>query len=162
MSIERARAHLKQFGADARILEFPVSSATVELAAEAAGVIPARIAKTLSFMIGEKPILIVMAGDARLDNSRFKAQFHTKAKMPQPDVVEAVIGHAVGGVCPFGINDGIDVYLDESLRRFDTVYPACGSSNSAIELSCDELEKFSGGTWIDVCKSWREEEITVS
>lgn len=154
MAIERARAWLKGFGLDGRILEFEVSSATVSLAAAAAGVIPARIAKTMSFMTPEGPILVVTAGDARIDNPKYKARFHAKAKMLGRDEVEGLVGHAVGGVCPFGIEEGVRTYLDESLRRFDTVFPACGSDNSAIELSCDELERaaqgFSG--WVDVCK----------
>ena len=154
MAIERARAWLKRFDLDGRILEFEVSSATVELAAKAAGVIPARIAKSMAFMTPEGPILVVTAGDARIDNPKFKAQFHTKAKMLGHDEVEAHIGHAVGGVCPFGVEPGVRTFLDSSLRRFDTVFPACGSSNSAIELTNDELERaaqnFSG--WVDVCR----------
>ncbi len=158
MSIEKVRTYLKQFDADARILEFPVSSATVELAAAAVGCEPARIAKTLSFLVGEACILVVAAGDAKVDNTRFKAQFHTKAKMLTADQVEALTGHAVGGVCPFGVNPGVQIYLDESLRRFETVYPACGSANSAIALTLDELARFSGNAqWVDVCKGWREE-----
>ncbi len=158
MSIEKVRTYLKQFDADARILEFPVSSATVELAAAAVGCEPARIAKTLSFLVGEDCILVVAAGDAKVDNTRFKAQFHTKAKMLPADQVEALTGHAVGGVCPFGVNPGVQIYLDESLRRFETVYPACGSANSAIALTLDELARFSGNAqWVDVCKGWREE-----
>ena len=155
MAIERARAYLRQFGVDGRILEFEVSSATVELAAQAAGVIPARIAKSLSFMTPEGPILVVTAGDMKIDNPKYKAQFHTKAKMLGHDEVEALIGHGVGGVCPFGIEPGVKVYLDVSMRRFDTVFPACGSANSAIELTCDELEKIAGNCqgWIDVCKA---------
>lgn len=153
MSIERVRAYFQQFGIEDRILEFPVSSATVELAAAAVGCEPGRIAKTLSFMVGEQPILIVAAGDARVDNAKYKAQFHKKAKMLTPDEAAAIIGHAVGGVCPFGINDGVAVYLDESLRQYETVFPACGSSNSAIELTIEELEKYSRYTeWIDVAK----------
>ena len=160
MSVDRVRAYLKAFDLDARVLEFPVSSATVELAAQAAGVIPARIAKSLSFMLPDGPILVVAAGDAKVDNPRFKARFHAKAKMLGFDEVEAQIGHGVGGVCPFALNDGVRTYLDVSLKRFDTVFPACGSANSAIELTCDELaataQGFSG--WVDVCKAWREEE----
>ena len=136
-----------------RILEFPVSSATVELAAQAVGCAPQRIAKTLSFMVGEKPILIVAAGDAKIDNPKYKAQFATKAKMLSFDQAAELIGHAVGGVCPFAVNDGVAVYLGESLKRFITVFPACGSSNSAIELTLPELEQYSGYlSWIDVCK----------
>ena len=153
MSIEKVRAYFAQFGMEERILEFPVSSATVELAAVAVGCKPQRIAKTLSFMVGEKPILIVAAGDAKIDNSKYKAQFSTKAKMLSHDQAAELIGHAVGGVCPFAVNDGVAVYLDESLKRFTTVFPACGSSNSAIELTIGELERYSGFTgWIDVCK----------
>ena len=133
--------------------EFPVSSATVELAALALGVEGARIAKTLSFKKGDSCILILAAGDARIDNRKFKDKFHMKAKMPSPDEVLELVGHPVGGVCPFGINDGIDVYLDESLKRFTTVFPAVGSENSAIELNLDELFKYSNAIeWIDVCK----------
>lgn len=153
MSIERARAHLQKFGMDGRVLEFETSSATVELAAETAGCEPARIAKTLSFHAGERVALVVAAGDARIDNPKFKATFHTKAKMLSADEAEPLIGHAVGGVCPFGVNEGCDVYLDESLRRFETVFPACGSANSAIELTLDELERAAAPcTWVDVCK----------
>ena len=159
MSIARVREYLRPFGLDGSILEFEVSSATVELAAQAAGVIPARIAKSLSFMLPDGPILVVAAGDAKVDNPRFKARFHAKAKMLGFDEVEAQIGHGVGGVCPFALNDGVRTYLDVSLKRFDTVFPACGSTNSAIELTCDELaataQGFSG--WVDVCKAWREE-----
>lgn len=159
MSIERARAHLARFGLDERIREFDVSSATVELAAAAVGVEPARIAKTLSFMVGETPTLIVFAGDARVNNQAFKAAFHTKAKMLSADQAEELVGHAVGGVCPFGVKSGVDVFLDESLRRFETVWPAAGSSNSAVELTCDELERVSGARgWVDVGRGWREGE----
>ena len=133
--------------------EFPVSSATVELAALALGVEGARIAKTLSFKKDDSCILILAAGDARIDNRKFKDKFHMKAKMPSPDEVLELVGHPVGGVCPFGINDGIDVYLDDSLKRFTTVFPAVGSGNSAIELNLDELFKYSNAIeWIDVCK----------
>ena len=154
MAIKRARAYLKQFGMDDRVMEFPVSSATVELAAEAAGVIPARIAKSLSFMTPEGPVLVVTAGDMKIDNAKFKAFFHCKAKMLGREDVGRLIGHDVGGVCPFGIEDGVRTFLDVSMKRFDTVFPACGSDNSAIELSCDELERVSQGFagWIDVCK----------
>ena len=158
MYIERARAYLRKFGLEDRILEFPVSSATVELAAVAVGCEPARIAKTLSFLAEDKAILIVTAGDAKIDNSRYKAQFHTKAKMLTPEQVTELVGHAVGGVCPFGVNEGVRVFLDESLKRFETVYPACGSSNSAICMTMEDLEKYSGyEAWIDVCKGWRED-----
>ena len=152
MSIEKVRAYFKPLGIEDRIREFDVSSATVELAAVAVGVEGARIAKSLSFKVEDKPIIIVVAGDAKVDNSRYKAQFHTKAKMLTPEEVVNLVGHAVGGVCPFAVNEGVKVYLDESLRRFETVFPACGSSNSAIELTLSELEQLSGGEWIDVCK----------
>lgn len=156
MSIERVRAYFSNFdGVSERIREFQVSSATVELAAQALGTEGKRIAKTLSFTVEEKPILIVAAGDTKIDNPKYKAQFHTKAKMLDFDAVEPLIGHAVGGVCPFGINEGVDVYLDESLKRFETVFPACGSANSAIELSIPELERLSNyKAWVDVCKGW--------
>ena len=153
MSIERARAYLKEFGMEERIMELTESSATVELAAEALHCEPERIAKTLSFLVGEQPILIVAAGDARIDNHKYKSFFGAKAKMLKPEEVNDLIGHGIGGVCPFGINDGVTVYLDESLKRFKTVFPACGSSNSAIELTIPELEKYSNFVeWIDVCK----------
>ena len=153
MSIEKVKAYFRQFGMEERVLEFSVSSATVELAAQAVGCAPQRIAKTLSFMVGEKPILIVAAGDAKIDNPKYKAAFHQKAKMLTHDQAAELIGHAVGGVCPFAVNEGVTVYLDESLKRFDTVYPACGSSNSAIELTIPELEQYSGfDSWINVCK----------
>lgn len=158
MAIEKVREYFKAFSMEDRILEFDVSSATVELAAQAVGCEPERIAKTLSFMLPEGPILIVAAGDAKIDNRKFKDQFHTKAKMLTPDEVVELVGHAIGGVCPFGINEGVTVYLDESLKRFETVFPACGSSNSAIELTIPDLEKYSGySAWINVCKGWGEE-----
>lgn len=157
MSIEKVKAYFKNYGIENRIMEFEVSSATVELAAEAAHCEPARIAKSLSFTVNEQPILVVMAGDAKIDNPKYKAQFHTKAKMLSPTEAETLIGHAVGGVCPFGINEGIEVYLDESMKRFETVFPACGSDNSAIELTISELERYSGyKQWVDVCKGWQE------
>lgn len=153
MSIERAKAHLAQYGRDGNVMEFDVSSATVDLAAQAVGCEPARIAKTLSFDMGERVALVVCAGDARIANSKFKARFGCKPKMLAVDEAEDRIGHAVGGVCPFGVEEECDVYLDESLRRFDTIYPACGSSNSAIALSPGELADIvSGSTWVDVCK----------
>lgn len=153
MSIERVRAYFREYGMEDRILEFEVSSATVELAAVAVGCEPGRIAKTLSFMVGEQPILIVAAGDARVDNAKYKAQFAKKAKMLTSDEAAALIGHAVGGVCPFAVNEGVDVYLDSSLKRYETVFPACGSSNSAIELTIAELEKYSQfKEWVDVTK----------
>ncbi len=157
MAIERVREYFRSLGMENRILEFPVSSATVELAAEALHCEPCRIAKTLSFMVNGSPVLIVTAGDAKVDNPKYKAQFGAKAKMLTPEEAESLIGHAVGGVCPFAVNDGVTVYLDESLKRFETVFPACGSSNSAIELTIGELEKYSRFTsWVDVCKGWNE------
>ena len=153
MSIEKGRAYFRQFGMEDRVQEFTVSSATVELAALALGVEGARIAKTLSFKKDDSCILILAAGDARIDNRKFKDKFHMKAKMLTADEVLELVGHPVGGVCPFGINEGIDVYLDESLKRFTTVFPAVGSANSAIELDLDELFKYSNAVeWIDVCK----------
>ena len=153
VAFERAKEYLRQFGLEDRIKVFETSSATVDLAAKAVGCEPARIAKTLSFKVGEGCVLIVAAGDARIDNSKYKAQFHTKAKMLSFDEVEELVGHAVGGVCPFGVKEGVHVYLDESLKKFDVVYPACGSSNSAVELKVEELEKASCSEgWIDVCK----------
>ena len=157
MAIERVRAYFETLGIADRIMEFDTSSATVELAALAAGCEPARIAKTLSFMVDGGPILIVAAGDAKVDNRKYKDTFHTKAKMLTPDEAETLVGHAVGGVCPFAVNEGVTVYLDESLKRFASVFPACGSSNSAIELSIPELEQLSHfSQWVDVCKGWRE------
>lgn len=153
MSIERAREYLKQFGIEDRMQELPVSSATVALAAEALGCAPQRIAKTLSFMVEDTAILIVAAGDVKIDNSKYKKRFAVKAKMLSPEQVTKQIGHAIGGVCPFGVKDGVKVYLDESLKRFETVFPACGSGNSAIEMTIPELEKYSGcECWVDVCK----------
>lgn len=158
MAFEAVREYFKQHGREKDVLEFEVSSATVELAAQALQVIPARIAKTLSFK-GEKGcILVVTAGDSKVDNSKFKGQFGVKAKMLTPDEVVEATGHAVGGVCPFAIeNSEVKTYVDVSIKRFDTVFPACGSSNSAIELTCDELYQYSQGVmWVDVCKSWQE------
>lgn len=153
MSLERAKAHLAQYGRDADVMEFDSSSATVELAAEAVGCEPARIAKTLSFDMGERVTLIVYAGDARIANPKFKERFGRKAKMLAADEAEERIGHGVGGVCPFGVNEECDVYLDDSLRRFDVIYPACGSSNSAIALTPEELETITPNSkWVDVCK----------
>ncbi len=153
MSIERARAHLKKHGLEERIQEFTVSSATVALAAEALHCEPARIAKTLSFEHGEGAILVVAAGDARIDNPKFKQQFGMKAKMLSADMVEPLIGHGVGGVCPFGVNEGVSVYLDESMKRFETVYPAAGTPSSAVHLTLDELERASEAVgWVSVCK----------
>ena len=153
MSIDRVKAYFAELGMLDRVREFDVSSATVELAAAALGCEGCRIAKTMSFSVDGNSILIVTAGDVKIDNHKYKEQFATKAKMLSFEEVEEKIGHAVGGVCPFAINDGVTVYLDESLKRFETVFPACGSSNSAIELTIEELEKVSGYTaWIDVCK----------
>jgi prolyl-tRNA editing enzyme YbaK/EbsC (Cys-tRNA(Pro) deacylase) len=155
MAIEKVKEYFKKYGMENRVQEFDVSSATVELAAEALHCEPCRIAKTLSFMVDGHPVLIVAAGDAKIDNPKYKAQFGTKAKMLMPDEAQTMIGHAVGGVCPFAINAGVVVYLDISLKRFQTVFPACGSSNSAIELTIEELEKYSSyAAWIDVCKGW--------
>ena len=157
MSIEKAKNHLSRFGAAQRVLEFDTSSATVELAAQAVGCEPARIAKTLSFLVQDHPVLIVAAGDGRIDNQKYKAQFGTKAKMLTPEQAEMLVGHAVGGVCPFAVNEGVEVYLDVSLKRFETVFPACGSANSAIELTLAELEGCSGAlAWVDVCKGWAD------
>lgn len=154
MSIERVRAYFWERNMEDRVQEFEVSSATVELAAQALHVKGQRIAKTLSFHVDDHVVLIVAAGDAKIANPKYKAQFHTKAKMLSHEEAEPLIGHAVGGVCPFAVNEGVDVYLDESLKRFETVFPACGSSNSAIELTIPELEAncdhFKG--WVDVCK----------
>ena len=153
MSIERARAHLKKYNLESRIQEFTVSSATVELAAKALNIEGARIAKTLSYMVDGGAVLVVAAGDIRVDNRKFKDAFHTKAKMLTPEQASEMIGHAVGGVCPFGVNEGVKVYLDASLKRFETVFPAAGSSSSAIELSIPELEQASGAVgWVDVAK----------
>ena len=154
MAIEAVREYMKQWGAQDRILEFEVSRATVELAAQAVGCEPARIAKTLSFFVGDHPILIVVAGDRRVDNHKYKEVFLTKARMLTPEQAVELVGHAVGGVCPFAVKPGVEIYLDESLRQFDTVFPAAGSSNSAIEVTMEELERFSGSTnWVDVCKA---------
>lgn len=159
MSVEDVKRYLAAFGLDDRVREFDTSSATVELAAQAVGTEPCRIAKSLSFLVGDRAVIVVAAGDARIDNPKFKAQFRTKAKMLSPDQVIELVGHAVGGVCPFALGPSAAVYLDESLRRFDTVFPAAGSAASAVELTCDELERscsnFDG--WVDVCKGWREE-----
>ena len=153
MSIERARAHLRKWNLEDRIQEFDVSSATVELAAKALNIEGARIAKTLSYLVDGGAVLVVAAGDIRVDNRKFKDAFHTKAKMLTADQAAEMIGHTVGGVCPFGVNEGVKVYLDVSLKRFETVYPAAGSSNSAIELSIPELEAASGSIgWVDVAK----------
>lgn len=152
--IEKVKEYLKRFGMDGKIIELPVSSATVELAAKALSVEPCRIAKTLSFRAGDKVVLVVAAGDARIDNRKFKEFFGAKAKMLSADEAETLVGHAVGGVCPFAVNEGVGVYLDVSLKRFRTVFPACGSSNSAIELTPEELAEYASGFmgWADVCK----------
>ena len=153
MSIERARAHLKKHGLEERIQEFTVSSATVALAAEALGCEPARIAKSLSFEKGDSAILVIAAGDARIDNAKFKQRFGVKAKMLSAEKVEPLIGHGVGGVCPFGVNEDVEIYLDESMKRFETVYPAAGTPASAVHLSLAELERASEALgWVDVCK----------
>ena len=157
MSIDKVRKYFAQYGMEERIMEMSHSSATVELAAEAVGCEPCRIAKTMSFLQGDKAILIVAAGDAKIDNKKYKAQFHIKAKMIPFEEVEKWIGHAPGGVCPFGINDGIAVYLDESLKQFTTVYPAAGNDHSAVKLTIPELEKVAGAKgWVDVCKEPEE------
>lgn len=153
MAIEKVKAYFKEFGIENKVMELENSSATVELAAAALGTAPERIAKTLSFLVDDNPILIVAAGDARVDNKKYRTFFGAKAKMIPSEDVERIIGHAIGGVCPFAINEGVKVYLDESLKRFETVFPACGSSNSAIELTMQELEKYSNSSnWIDVSK----------
>lgn len=157
MSIERVKAYFASLGLADRVREFDVSSATVELAALALGCEGKRIAKTLSFMGPAGPLLVVAAGDARIDNAKFKAQFGLKAKMLTPEQAVELVGHAVGGVCPFAVNEGVEVWLDESLKRFETVFPACGSSNSAIELTIPELEKYAAPKgWVDVCKGWND------
>lgn len=157
MSIERARKHLRRWGKDTLITEHELSSATVELAAEALGTEAGRIAKTLSFLNGERTLLVVAAGDARIDSAKFKKTFGLKkARMVPAEEVEPRTGHSVGGVCPFGVNDGVDVWLDVSLRRYETVFPACGSSNSSIELNSEELETFSEAKgWVDICRDWQ-------
>ena len=156
MAIDRVRAYLEPFGLSGDILEFEVSSATVELAAQALGCEGKRIVKTLSFGVNGKAILICAAGDAKVDNARYKARFGVKAKMLSHEESVSMIGHAVGGVCPFAVNEGVEVYLDASIRRFETVFPAAGSSNSAIELTIPEMERCSGFlAWVDVCKAWQ-------
>lgn len=153
MAIERVKEYFRQYQMEDRIIELTESSATVELAAQALGCEPARIAKSLSFMVNDAPVLVVCAGDVKVDNAKYKAQFKTKARMLTPQEAETLVGHAVGGVCPFGINEGVTVYLDDSLKRFTTVFPACGSGNSAIELTIPEMEQYSGyAGWVDVCK----------
>lgn len=153
MAIEKVKEYFRKYDMEEKVLEFDVSSATVELAAEALHCEPCRIAKTLSFFVGEEPILIVTAGDVKIDNAKYKARFGKKAKMISAEEVETVIGHDVGGVCPFAVDENVTIYLDESLKRFTTVFPACGSSNSAIELTIEEMERYSGyKEWVDVCK----------
>ncbi|MFD1774267.1 YbaK/EbsC family protein [Paenibacillus rhizophilus] len=156
MSIENVKAHFRAFNREHLVMEFDSSSATVEKAAETIGVIPARIAKTLSFRgEGDAAILVVSAGDTKVDNKKFRNEFGFKPKMLSPEEVLEQTGHAVGGVCPFGLTNELVVYLDVSMKRFDTLFPACGSSNSAIELTCAELEQYSGGkAWVNVCKDW--------
>jgi len=159
MSVEIVKNYLAEYGLSERVIEFTVSSATVALAAAALGCEEAHIAKTLSFMQGDRAVLIVMAGDARVDNTRYKMRFSQKAKMLTPDEAIQYTGHAVGGVCPFALPDGVTVYLDESLLRFETVYPAAGSAASAVRMTPQELEKASRAAgWVDVCKGWRPEE----
>lgn len=160
MSLESVKAHFKQWDRDGDVMEFDTSSATVEQAAETIGVASARIAKTLSFRGSEeKAILIVAAGDAKIDNKKFRHQFGFKARMLSPDEVLEQTGHAIGGVCPFGLNNELEVYLDVSMQRFETVFPACGSTNSAIELTKDDLFQYSfAKEWIDVCKGWGQDE----
>lgn len=156
MSIEKVRQYFSQWGMEGRVQELSHSSATVDEAAAALHTEGKRIAKTMSFMVDQHPILVVMAGDARVDNRKFKDRFHTKASMIKHDDVETLIGHPVGGVCPFGIKPGVDVFLDTSLKRFDTVFPACGTGNSAIELTLPELETYSHSIdWVDVSKGWQ-------
>ena len=153
MSLENAKKYVEEKGFGDRIMLFEQSSATVELAAAAVGAECARIAKSLTFKVDEKPVMILCAGDCKVDNSKYKKTFHQKAKMLTPTEVEEMIGHAIGGVCPFGVNEGVTIFLDESLKRFDVVYPACGSGNSAVKLGVDELEQIAGSTgWVDVCK----------
>ena len=153
MSLEKAKKYLRKYGMEERIQEFEVSSATVELAAAALHCEPQRIAKTLSFMADGHAVLVVAAGDAKIDNHKYKGQFGVKARMLSPDEVEVLVGHAVGGVCPFAVKPGVEVCLDRSLRRFETVLPAAGSSNSCIELTLEELEKYAETSrWVDVCK----------
>lgn len=158
MSVASVRSYLDTLGLGDRVREFPVSSATVALAAQAVGCEEARIAKTLSFLVDGHALLIVAAGDAKIDNRKFKDHFHTKAKMLTAEELDALVGHAPGGVCPFAVPETVEVWLDESLRRFSTVFPAAGSANSAVELSCGELEAASRARgWADLCKGWQPE-----
>ncbi|WP_019156466.1 YbaK/EbsC family protein [Robertmurraya massiliosenegalensis] len=161
MSLESVLDHFKKWNREKDVLVFEQSSATVDMAAEAIGVIPARIAKTLSFRgDGEQAILVVAAGDAKIDNKKFRHTFGFKARMLSPDEVLEQTGHMIGGVCPFGLANHLDVYLDVSMKRFDTLFPACGSTNSAIELSCEEIQEYAGAKeWVDVCKGWTDEAV---
>lgn len=153
MSLKRAKEYLKEFGFEDRVMEFPISSKTVREAAIAIGCMEEEIGKTLSFLVGDKPILIVVAGTSKIDNHKYKEEFSVKAKMVPVEMLSEIIGHEAGGVCPFGINDGVEVYLDKSLKRLENVYPACGSSNSGVKLTVDELERISNiKGWVDVCK----------
>lgn len=155
MSIDNVRKYLTRFNRENDILEFPVSSATVQLAAEALNVIPARITKTLALKDGDGCMVIAVAGDGKIDNKKFKTEFGFKSKMLSPEETLEMTGHAVGGVCPFALPEGVKAYCDISMKRFDTVFPACGSSNSAIEVTCDELFEYSNAVkWIDICKDW--------
>ena len=157
MSIDKVREYFKQYNRENDIMEFPVSSATVALAAEALNVIPARITKTLALKDGDSCMVIAVAGDGKIDNHKFKSTYGFKAKMLSPEETLTLTGHAIGGVCPFALPEGVKAYCDVSLKRFDTVFPACGSSNSAIELNCDELYEYSHAEkWVDICKDWEE------
>lgn len=157
MAIDKVREYLKQWSRDKDILEFEASSATVEMASNALGVEPCRIAKTLTFKTEDSAMLLVAAGDAKVDNGKFKLEFGMKAKMLTPEEALEFTGHAVGGICPFGLKQDLPVYLDISMKRFDTVFPACGSSNSAIRLTCDELEQYANSRkWVDACKDWQD------
>lgn len=153
MRVDAVKKQLEAYGLLDRYIEFPTSSATVELAAQAAGCEPGRIAKTLSFKTNSGPVVIVVMGTARIDNRKFKDCFKEKARFPQGDEVVELIGHPIGGVCPFAVNEGVRIYLDVSLKAFDPVYPAAGAPNNAVCLSLEELERVTGGTWIDVCKT---------
>lgn len=155
MSVVQVKEYLKQWDLQDKVREFEVSSATVELAAQAVGCEPARIAKTMSFLVDGKAILIVLAGDVKIDNHKYKERFHTKAVMLKQDQLEEMVGHPIGGVCPFDVKDTVDVYLDESLKRFEVVYPAAGSASSAVELTLPELETASRSKgWVDVSKMY--------
>lgn len=163
MAIDKVKEYFKPYHMDQQILEFDVSSATVELAAEALHCEGKRIAKTMSFLVGDQPILIVTAGDTKIDNAKYRHFFGVKAKMIPGDEVENIIGHAIGGVCPFAVNKNVKIYLDISLKRFETVYPAAGSSNSAIALTIPELEKYSNFLqWVDVCKGWQDNDSNIN